>query len=338
MTPSPSPKSIGPRERFGYAAGDANFIFTSIPQTMKPIPVILDTDIGSDIDDTWALAALLNSPELKPLLITTTSGDTHYRAMVAARLLEIADRTEIPIGIGTFHGVMEERHRHQGPWVEDYDLSRYKGTLHEDGVSALISAIRSSPEAVTLISIGPSFNVSRALKEAPDIAAKCHFVGMHGSIDTGYGSGSPPEPETNVRLDVDGFRNVLSADWLSMRITPLDTCGKVVLDGDLFARIRQSNNPIVRACIENYRIWAQRVDWMTVDYEEQKTSVLFDNVAVFMAYSEAYLGWETFPIKVRHDGLTERADKGTPVRVAMHWTDIEGFKEHITQRILNEHP
>jgi len=305
---------------------------------MNPKPVILDTDIGSDIDDTWALAALLHSPELKPLLITTTSGDTLYRAEVTARFLEIAGRTDIPVGIGISHGKMKDEHRHQGPWVADYDLTGFPGTLHKDGVRALIETIRSAPEPVTLISIAPSFNIARALETAPDIAQKCHFVGMHGSIDRGYGPDSPPDPETNVRLDVPGFRKVLDAEWLSIRITPLDTCGQVVLDGEWFARIRESSHPVARACMENYRIWARRVDWMTVDFEEEKTSVLFDNVAVFMAYSDTYIGWETFPIRVSEDGLTERAAEGRPVQVAMHWTDFDAFKEHITERILNEVP
>ncbi len=40
--------------------------------TNNPIPVILDTDIGADIDDTWALAILLRSSELDLKLVTTT--------------------------------------------------------------------------------------------------------------------------------------------------------------------------------------------------------------------------------------------------------------------------
>ena len=69
------------------------------PQNKK-IPVILDTDIGTDIDDTWALAFLLKCPELDVKLITTASGDTFERAKIVAKILEIAGRTDIPIGLG----------------------------------------------------------------------------------------------------------------------------------------------------------------------------------------------------------------------------------------------
>src|SRR5438132_355466 len=64
-------------------------------------PVILDTDIGDDIDDTWALAMLLRSPELDLKLVTTANGKAEYRAKLIARLLTVAKRTYVPIGLGT---------------------------------------------------------------------------------------------------------------------------------------------------------------------------------------------------------------------------------------------
>jgi len=303
---------------------------------MKKTPIILDTDIGSDIDDTWALAALIHSPELETLLVTTTTGDTRYRACVTAKFLEVAGRTDIPVGVGLFQGEMEDRHRHQGPWVEGYQLSDYPGKVYEDGVQALIETIRAQDGPVSLISIAPCPNIGKALELAPDIAQKCHFVGMHGSIDEGYGPGSPPEPETNVRVDVPAFRKVLQADWLSMRITPLDTCGRVTLKGENYARIKASQHPVAKACMENYRIWAKRVDWMTVDYEEERTSTLFDNVAVYMAYADELLEWDKIRISSTDEGITVRDPEGREVEVAMRWKDMAAFEAHITERILGE--
>ena len=66
----------------------------------RPVPVILDTDIGDDIDDTWALALALKSPELDMKLVVTDYGNTEHRAKIVARVLEVAGRTDIPIGIG----------------------------------------------------------------------------------------------------------------------------------------------------------------------------------------------------------------------------------------------
>ena len=64
---------------------------------MNKIPVILDTDIGGDIDDTWALAMVLKSPELDLKLVVTDTGNTTYRACVTAKMLEVAGRTDVPV-------------------------------------------------------------------------------------------------------------------------------------------------------------------------------------------------------------------------------------------------
>ena len=63
-------------------------------------PVVLDTDIGFDVDDVWALAFMLKCPELDVKLITTNTGDTEYSAALIGKMLEIAGRTDISIGIG----------------------------------------------------------------------------------------------------------------------------------------------------------------------------------------------------------------------------------------------
>jgi inosine-uridine nucleoside N-ribohydrolase len=63
------------------------------------VPVILDTDIGSDIDDAWALAMMLRSPELDVKLVTSCTSDTTARARIIAKMLALAGR-DVPVGIG----------------------------------------------------------------------------------------------------------------------------------------------------------------------------------------------------------------------------------------------
>ncbi|MGB9604069.1 MAG: hypothetical protein ACPMAG_14890, partial [Limisphaerales bacterium] len=69
-------------------------------QSAKRISVILDTDIGDDIDDTWALGLLLKSPELDVKLVVGDYGKPLYRAKIIAKFLETVGRTDIPIGMG----------------------------------------------------------------------------------------------------------------------------------------------------------------------------------------------------------------------------------------------
>src|SRR5689334_9843911 len=65
-----------------------------------PQLVVIDTDIGDDIDDAFALALALKSPELKVLGITTTFGDTGMRARLVDRYLKAVGRSDIPAFAG----------------------------------------------------------------------------------------------------------------------------------------------------------------------------------------------------------------------------------------------
>ncbi|MCX7015932.1 MAG: nucleoside hydrolase, partial [Candidatus Sumerlaeota bacterium] len=62
--------------------------------------IILDTDIGDDIDDAYALALVLASPELELLGVTTVFGATRERAQQALTILKIAERDGIPVAAG----------------------------------------------------------------------------------------------------------------------------------------------------------------------------------------------------------------------------------------------
>ena len=67
---------------------------------LKRKPVILDTDIGTDVDDTWALALIMRSPELELKAATLVSYDTAFRARLTAKLLRTEGHPDIPLGLG----------------------------------------------------------------------------------------------------------------------------------------------------------------------------------------------------------------------------------------------
>jgi len=297
----------------------------------KKIPVILDTDIGSDIDDTWALVMMLNSPELDVKLIATDTGDTTYRAKIVARLLEIAGRTDVPIGIGP---AVVDAPSSQAPWVEGYSLSSYPGIIQEDGVSAIVDTIMSSPEPVTLICIGPVPNVRAALEREPRIAERARFVGMHGSIRRGYGGSTEIAAEYNVVRDPRACRVAFAAPW-DVTITPIDTCGIITLEGKKYRAVHDCDDPLVQAVIENYRIWTRHSQWARGFDPETQSSVLFDTVAVYLAFSEELLVMEDLGIRVTDDGHTVIDDSAKVIRCAMDWKDLSAFEDLLVQRLIS---
>ena len=292
------------------------------------IPVILDTDIGGDIDDTWALAMLLKSPELDLKLVVTDTGDTVCRARIVAKMLEAAGRTDVPVGVGIREGSGTLR---QAPWVEGYELADYPGTVIEDGVGALIDTIMASPEPITLIAIGPVPNIGAALAREPRIADNARFVGMHGSVRLGYDGSPEISAEYNVMADADACRAAFAAPW-SVTITPLDTCGLVRLTGENYARVRDSEDPVIRALLENYRVWVSDVGWTAVD-ANTRSSTLFDTVAVYLAFAEDLLEVESLGLTVTDDGYTRMDDSAKPIRCATAWRDLPAFEALLAERL-----
>jgi inosine-uridine nucleoside N-ribohydrolase len=294
----------------------------------RPIPVILDTDIGGDIDDTWALAMMLRCPELDVKLVVGDTGPAEYRGKLLAKMLQVGDRTDVPVGLGLdFPGGGA-----QMPWVEDYDLASYPGEVHEDGIDAMIRTIEAADGPVTLIAIGPVPNIAELLCRRPDLAPKVDFVGMHGSIARHHMDAPEPIAEYNVANNVPAAQAVFAADWRSITITPLDTCGNVILDGDRYQRVLASSDPLTQAAMENYRIWADRPNNEGWD-ADVTTSILFDTVAVHLAYSRQWLEVETMPIVVTDDGFTKVEDDGKPMDVAIEWTDKDAFLDDLTRRL-----
>ncbi len=295
------------------------------------IPVIFDTDIGDDIDDTWALGFLLRCPEFDVKLVVGDQGKTEYRAKLIAKFLEKAGRTDIPVGVGL--AVNSEGVGGQASWVEDYELKSYPGKIYEDGVQAMIDTIMNSPEPITLIAVGPVPNVAEALKREPAIAKKARFVGMHGSVRLGYGGNKKISAEYNVRADAKACQKVLSAPW-DITITPLDTCGLVVLQEERYKKVRDSKDPIASAIVQNYRYWCEARN--DAGLADKRSSTLFDTVAIYLGFSDDYLKMEKLGIRVTDDGYTKIDPDANIMRVATEWKDMDAFKDLLVHRLTHK--
>ena len=306
--------------------------------TSTPVPVILDTDIGTDIDDTWAIAMLLASPEIDLRLITSCTGDARYRAGLCAGLLRIGQRTDVPIGIGISTELDVPPNMMgtpQADFITDADLANHP-VVHDDGVDAMINEILASPGPITLLAIGPLTNVAEALRRCPEIAAKTRLVGMHGSVRVGYLESETIHPEYNVRADIAAAQTVFAADWIETVITPLDSCGSVVLRDDQYLRFADfaAAHPgsMAEAVLNNYRMWLTATAGQ-LERADSKSTILFDTVAVYLAFATDLLQMETLAITVDEDGYTRIDPNGTPMQVATGWVDESAFNALLTDRL-----
>ena len=299
------------------------------PKAAK-IPVILDTDIGDDIDDTWALALLLKSPEVDLKLVVTDQGKAAYRARIVAKFLERAGRTDVGVGLGTPVGNLADQGGGQTPWVQGYNLKAYPGKVHEDGVKAMIDTIMNAPQPVTVIAIGPVPTLAAALERQPQFAKRAKFVGMHGSVRRGYDGAKDPAPEYNVKCNPKACQKVFTAPW-DMTITPLDTCSLVRLKGDKYATVRDSKDPVAVALIENYRVWAKSGGKPAA--ADTGSSILFDTVAAYLSFADALLKIESLGIRVTDNGMTVTDPAAKVMRVATEWKDMAAFEDLLVKRL-----
>lgn len=288
------------------------------PQPAAPQLVILDTDIGDDIDDAFALALVLRSPELKLLGITTEFGDTELRARLVDRYLKAVGRVEIPVAAGV--ETSAPNHFTQAAYARgEPDRS------HAHAVDFLLEQIRAHPGAITLICIGPPVNVRAAIARDPATFRRLRrVVMMGGSIYRGYGGpNAPPQPEWNVLNDPAGARALL-ASGVPVFLMPLDST-QIHLDQQAQAQIFAHGSALTDQLTLLYHEWSGTGEW--------KTPTLYDPVAVTFALRPDLCPATPLHLEVDDNGLTRPAAGAPNARVCLH-SDETGFLQLLVSRIL----
>ncbi|GAA3134193.1 purine nucleosidase [Kribbella aluminosa] len=192
--------------------------------------LILDTDIGSDVDDAMALAQLLGSPELDLAEVHTVYGDTRLRAQLARRYGVLAGRelTVVP-------GLVDPLSGREVWWAG------HEGTLH-DGLDAetisadsaperLVELLRARPGELDVAAIGPLTNIAAALALEPQAAWWIRHLWVMG------GSFGDDVCEHNFKSDDVAAQVVLSAG-IPTTITGLEITRQVTIEKARLERIR----------------------------------------------------------------------------------------------------
>ena len=133
-----------------------------------PEKILLDTDIGSDIDDAVCLAYLLSQPKCELLGITTVSGETEKRAMLASALCRAAGKS-VPIYPGVEHPLLSAQKQPECPqaaalgrWPHDTDFREGRSRSN-----SCAETIHQYPGEITLLAIGPLTNVALLFSRRP---------------------------------------------------------------------------------------------------------------------------------------------------------------------------
>jgi len=217
--------------------------------------ILLDTDIGTDVDDCLALATILGSPELWLVGVTTVHGDGLVRARMTQRLLQLAGREDIPVHTGArlpLVGTREiywEGHEGQG-LVEDATELPPPG---DDAPGFIVEALRARPGEIHLLAIGPLTNIALALHREPRLfALAASFTIMGGAVRASRDDLGLPIAEHNLRCDPEAARLVF-ASGPAATVIPLDVTMKARVGEDVRDALLAAPHPFTRAVGDQLR-------------------------------------------------------------------------------------
>jgi len=283
--------------------------------------VIIDTDIGDDIDDVFAVALALSSPDLEVLGITTAWGDTQLRARLVDRLLCETGTQNIPVlaGVPTESRVPLDHRR----WAERFPKP---DKPYPPAANFIREQIRKYPSQITLLAIAPFTNVGGLIERDPETARKLkRIVIMGGSVYRGYNDYSympnHPDAEYNIASDVPAARRMFAAG-VPLFVMPLDST-QIKLDETRRQIIFQQSTPLTDALTLLYHQWGQL------------TPTLFDPVAVAFAISPEICPTTKMRLEIDDKGFTRPAPGAINAEVCLNSKSDDFFQLYMT-RVLNQ--
>ncbi len=281
--------------------------------------IIIDTDIGDDVDDAFAVALALRSQELEIVGISTTFGDTETRAKLLDRLLGETGHENVPVSMGNpteARGQFTQRRYAEG--------GHFARPTHPKAIDFILDQIRRNPEQITLVAIGPLVNIGALIDRDPETFRKLRrVVLMGGSIerrygDLGYAKPRGPEAEWNIKNDIPSARK-LFASGVPTFMMPLDST-QLKLDEVKRAILFQAGTPLTDALTFLYHEWGQ------------ETPTLFDVMTIAYILDPKLCPVKPMRISVDDEGFT-RVVTGAPNAQVCLDSDSEAFFRFYIPRV-----
>jgi purine nucleosidase len=292
--------------------------------TSRPTKIIIDSDIGDDVDDVFAIGLALTSPEVEILGIASAWGDTQLRARMIDRLLIETNATTIPVAEGI--PTKAQSQFSQSQWAKSGNVPQKS---HPQAVDFLLDQIKKDPGNITLVAIGPLTNIGAAIDRDPATFKKLNRVVIMGGAvrkgygDLGYAPDRGPQPEYNIYSDVAAAQK-LFASGVPIYMMPLDST-QLKLDEDKRAFLFKQGTPLTNALSTLYYQWGQ------------PTPTLFDAMAVAYVLDPSLCPTTPLHITVEKDGST-RESAGAPNANACLASDSDQFFRFLLPRLAKPFP
>ncbi|NQT27919.1 nucleoside hydrolase [candidate division KSB1 bacterium] len=294
--------------------------------------IIFDCDLAGDVDDAYAVALVLSSPEFEVLGLVMDHGHTPGRAKVACRLLYETGRENIPVIVGRHTpGMVGQDKEPAGPsnqfvWGEGFDKVK---PSKENASDFIIRNLRKYPNEVILFTVGPVPNMQDVIMKDPEalkLAKK--VVSMFGSFYMGYSGGPIPDAEWNVKADVKSSQMFVNSG-ANLIFAGLDITTLVHLDEANRNRLLMRQSPLTNALSGLYTLWR-------FEGYARPNPTLFDVVAVGMVLWPDLFTTRKTHVRVTDEGYTVLDESKEPNCEIGMTINKDEFIKRIMERYLKQ--
>lgn len=277
--------------------------------------VILDTDIGCDPDDAFALLLALNSPKEISLELIVTSDDIEgKRVKFVKKILELHNERNIPI----VKGCSLESSKY---FVVDKLIEGVDFHVNSDYLKEIRENVLKNKETY-YVCIGPATNLSNFIKEYPKLARKLKIIIMGGLVQPKFFKWI----EHNLRLDAEAARNVVSSGLNISMITVDVTSNKRIMINPLtevYKKLKSSENSIHHLLLDHCNLYFKKFFPVSFLHDPLALSVLIGNFVNFYEKS----------ISVNDEGRIKLIDNGKKVKLSKD-ANYEEFMNLFKERIF----
>jgi purine nucleosidase len=295
------------------------------------VPLVLDTDIGTDADDALALALAARHPDIDLRAVTTVSGDARRRAQIARQLLLLAGRDDVEVAAGV--GPRSAWLGHEGEGVlTDGDEPEVSGR-------GAIDLLLEFSEPMQLTTIGPQSNLAAVLERDGAFARRVGRLTVMGGAFRPILDEGEPQPwwaDHNLACDPAASVRALNSGFSTVYV-PLDVTAPTYLTHEDVERLR-GGDELCRVLAAMIEIWTGVLRRLTKGkYPVDRAVALHDPIAVASTTERGFLTVERVPVTIVQRGEHVRTFvdpvEGAPADVVTS-VDLPLFREFLLEHLL----
>jgi purine nucleosidase len=311
------------------------------------LPILFDTDIGSDVDDALALGVILGSPEIELVAVTTLARDVDVRARIAARLLALAGRSGVDVCRGEAAPLLRPVETTFGWWGHE-GLCAGEGSYEVSPEPAAERIVRAARETagLELVAVGPLTNLARALALDAELPRRVRGLTVMGGHVRRVAIGErvcEPGVDYNLCSDREASVAVLGAGFRTTLVSADVTLQTWLRAVDL-ERLR-AGSPVGRELARQVALWTPVQHEIFVDslggtLAPDNVAFLHDPLTVLALVDERPLAFEELRIVttieqgvLRTHEVDARLGIGAAMRVATR-VDADAARDLIVERLL----